>query len=190
MNQQEIFNIFKEKKAILEGHFLFTSGRHSSNYMQCAKILQDPVITSILVGEIIKDIKNLNIDLVIGPATGGIILAYEAARQLGVGAIFTEREGDKMALRRGFEIPEGAKVLVMEDVITTGGSIQEVIDIVIKRGGTVSAIGILVDRTGGKIDFGVPTYRVLSREMISYKPEECPLCKEGDRASSLGSRTL
>lgn len=190
MDKKERERILKEKEALLEGHFVLTSGRHADTYIQCARILQDPQTTAILMGEIIKEIKNMNIDLVIGPATGGIILAYEAARQLGVSAIFTEREKGEMVLRRGFKIPKGAKVLVVEDVVTTGGSVKEVLNVVEKEGGQVAAIGLLADRTGGKIDFGVPTYRVFSKEIKSYNLIECYLCKKNIPDIKPGSRGL
>lgn len=190
MDQKEVLSILKEKQAVLEGHFILTSGRHADTYIQCARILQDPKTTSLLISELLKDMGDLEVDLVIGPATGGIIIAYEAGRQLGVNAIFTERENGKMILRRGFEIPKGAKVLVVEDVVTTGGSVQEVLDVVKQKGGQVAAVGLLADRTGGKIDFGVPTYRIFSKEIQSYEPENCPLCKEGFPAIKPGSRGL
>lgn len=190
MDQKARESILKEKQALLEGHFVLTSGRHADTYIQCARILQDPQTTALLMGEIIKKISHHNIDLVIGPATGGIILAYEAARQLGVNAIFTERENGKMVLRRGFKIPKGAKILVVEDVVTTGGSVKEVLDVVVQNQGQVVAIGVIADRTGGKIDFGVPTYRVFSKEIKSYDVEECPLCNKNIPTVRLGSRGL
>ncbi len=190
VDQREVLSILKEKQAVLEGHFILTSGRHADTYIQCARILQDPKTTSLFISELLTKMGNLEIDLVIGPATGGIIIAYEAGRQLGVNAIFTERENGKMTLRRGFEIPKGARVLVVEDVVTTGGSVQEVLDVVKQKGGQVVAIGLLVDRTGGKMDFGVPTYRIFSKEIQSYEPENCLLCKEGLPAIKPGSRGL
>ena len=147
MNQDSL-SILKEKKAVLEGHFILTSGRHADTYIQCARILQDPKTTTRLMRELLEKMKHIPIDLVIGPATGGIILAYEAARQLEVEAMFTEREKGEMVLRRGFTIPRGARVLIMEDVVTTGGSVKEVIQQVEKSGGKVAAVGLLADRTG------------------------------------------
>ncbi|SJZ75910.1 orotate phosphoribosyltransferase [Garciella nitratireducens] len=190
MKQEEILSILKEKQAVLEGHFILTSGKHADTYIQCARILQDPKITSLFVSELLKEMKDLEIDLVIGPATGGIIIAYEAARQLGVNAIFTERENGKMTLRRGFKIPKEASVLVVEDVVTTGGSVREVLEVVNKQGGKVVAIGLFADRTGGKIDFKIPTYRIFSKEIQSYEPENCPLCKKDILAIKPGSRGL
>lgn len=187
---QENLALLKEKGAVLEGHFILTSGRHAHTYIQCARILQDPKATTQLIGELLRQMEHLDIDLVIGPATGGIILAYEAARQLEVDAIFSEREKGEMVLRRGFEIPQGARVLVMEDVVTTGGSVMEIIRQVEKSGGQVVAVGLLADRTGGKVDFKVPTYRVFSKEIKSYEPEKCPLCQRGIAAIRPGSRAL
>lgn len=190
MDQNAREKILKEKQALLEGHFVLTSGRHADTYIQCARILQDPKTTALLIGELIKELKDSKIDLVIGPATGGIILAYEAARQLGVDAIFTEREEGEMVLRRGFTIPKQARVLVVEDVVTTGGSVKEVLELVEKNQGQVVAIGVIADRTGGKIDFGLPTYRVFSKQIKSYEPDKCPLCKKNIATMKLGSRGL
>lgn len=190
MKEQEILSLLKEKQAVLEGHFILTSGRHADTYIQCARILQDPKTTTLLISQLLEDMGDLEVDLVIGPATGGIIIAYEVGRQLGVNAIFTEREKGKMVLRRGFEIPKGAKVLVVEDVVTTGGSVKEVLEVVEEKGGQVVAIGLLADRSGGKINFGVPTYRIFSKEIKSYEVEKCPLCKEGTPAIKPGSRGL
>lgn len=190
MNLKEKEDLLKEKGALMEGHFILTSGQHGDTYIQCARILEDPQTSALLIGELIKEVKNKNIDLVIGPATGGIILAYEAARQLGVKAIFTERENGEMTLRRGFKIPKGARILVVEDVVTTGGSVKEVLNIVENQGGQVAAVGLIADRTGGKIDFGVPTYAIFSKEINSYNPRDCYLCKENIPASKLGSRNL
>src|SRR5699024_8616073 len=175
MNQQEILSLLKEKQAVLEGHFILTSGRHADTYIQCARILQDPKTTTLLISQLLKNMGDVKVDLVIGPATGGIIMAYEVGRQLGVNAIFTEREKGRMVLRRGFEIPKRAKVLVVEDVVTTGGSVKEVLELIEEKEGQVVSIGLLADRTGGKIDFGVPTYSIFSKEIKSYEVENCPL---------------
>lgn len=190
MNQQEILSLLKEKQAVLEGHFILTSGRHADTYIQCARILQDPKTTTLLISQLLKNMGDVKVDLVIGPATGGIIMAYEVGRQLGVNAIFTEREKGRMVLRRGFEIPKRAKVLVVEDVVTTGGSVKEVLELIEEKEGQVVSIGLLADRTGGKIDFGVPTYSIFSKEIKSYEVENCPLCKGGISAVKPGSRGL
>ena len=180
MDKEQALEIFKKTGGYLEGHFLFTSGRHGNRYIQCAKVLQHPQHTY-KFGEIIaRYFKDKEIDAVIGPAIGGIVIAYEVARQLGVRAIFSERENGVMTIRRGLEITPGEKLLIVEDVITTGGSVKEVMEIVKKNKGIVSGIGAVVDRTGGKVDFGVPFKPALTLELNSYPPEECPICKEGD----------
>lgn len=175
----QILTILKEKDALLEGHFRLTSGRHAGYYMQCAKLLQYPETAGVLCEQMAKMFADQGITIVIGPATGAIIIAYEAARALGVKALFTERENGVMSLRRGFVIQPTDKVLVVEDVVTTGGSVKEVIDVVKSFGAEVVGVGILVDRTNGKIDFGVPLKALVSIEIESFEPEECPICREG-----------
>ena len=188
MEKQEILKIFKETGVMLEGHFLLTSGRHSDKYMQCAKLFVDPKISEKFAKQLAD--KFDGIDIVAGPAIGGIILAYEVARQLGVKNVFFERQDGSMKLRRGFEIPKGARVLVVEDVVTTGGSVKEVIEEIGKLGSKVAAVGSIVDRSNGKVDFGVPFEAVLSMEVVSYEAKDCPLCKEGLPAVKPGSRNL
>lgn len=179
INKERAIEIFKETEVLLEGHFLLTSGRHSNQYMQCAKILQYPNYAEELAKGLAEEFKEDSIDMVVGPAMGGIIIAYELARQLNVKNLFTERENGKMTLKRGFTIPKGAKVLVAEDVITTGGSVFEVMDIVKEQGGEVAGVAVLVDRSNGTIDFGTKLRAALTADVISYEAEECPLCKEG-----------
>ncbi|HZK43638.1 MAG TPA: orotate phosphoribosyltransferase [Syntrophomonadaceae bacterium] len=190
LTHDQAVKIFSEAGALLDGHFKLTSGRHSNQYMQCAQVLKYPKYTEELAKHIAKYFADDNIELVIGPATGGIIVAYEVARQLGVPGIFTERQDSIMTLRRNFEIKKDARVLVVEDVVTTGGSVREVIDLVEALGGIVIGVGVLVDRSNGKIDFGVKQEAVLSMNVQSWEPEECPLCKEGNTpAIKPGSRT-
>lgn len=180
INKERVVEILKETKVLQEGHFLLTSGKHSNKYMQCARILEYPEYTVELSTILADAFKNDNVDVVIGPATGGIILSYEVARQLGVRNLFAERENGKMTLRRGFKVPKGARVLVVEDVITTGGSVKEVIDIVKEQGGQIVGVAVLIDRSNGNIDFGCKLQSVYLTEVISYDPEECPICKEGN----------
>lgn len=180
MIREDIEKILKETNVLQEGHFLLTSGKHSDKYMQCARILEYPEYTVKLSTVLADAFRNDSVDIVIGPATGGIIFSYEIARQLGVRNLFAERENWKMTLRRGFEIPKGSRVLVAEDVITTGGSVQEVIDIVKEQGGKVVGVAVLIDRTNGNIDFGCKMVSVYATEVLSYEPEECPICKDGD----------
>ena len=188
MNKEEILRIFKETGVMLEGHFLLTSGRHSDKYMQCAKLFVDPKVSEKFAQQLADEFSG--IEIVAGPAVGGIILAYETARQLGVCNVFFERQDGKMTLRRGFTIPKGANVLVVEDVVTTGGSVKEVIEEIKALGATPAAVGSIVDRSNGKVDFGIPFKAVLSMEVVSYEPDDCPLCKQGLPAVKPGSRSL
>jgi orotate phosphoribosyltransferase len=190
LNKAEATDIFTESGALMEGHFKLTSGRHSNRYMQCAQVLQYPHFTEKLAAHIAEKYNGEKIDFVIGPAMGGIIVSYEVARQLGVPGIFCERENGKMALRRGFKLEPGHKVLVVEDVVTTGGSVVEVMEIVRQSGAEVVGVAVLVDRSAGKVDFGVRTEAVLSMDIESWEATECPLCKAGQgEAIKPGSRS-
>ena len=175
---------------MLEGHFLLTSGRHSNRYMQCAKLFQYPEYSEMICKDLAGRFAGQKIDLVVGPAVGGIIMSYEMARQFNVPNIFAERENGAMTLRRGFSIPEGAKVLVVEDVVTTGGSVREVMDIVAEAKAEVVGVCVVVDRSGGKIDFGVPFEAAYETEIQSYEPSQCPLCEQGLELVKPGSRKL
>lgn len=186
--KEEILELFKKLQALKEGHFLLTSGRHSDRYLQCALVLQYPAVAEKLCRQLLQKIAIQDIDLVIGPAIGGITLAYEIGRQLGAIALFAEREDKGMSLRRGFSIPQGAKVLVVEDVITTGGSVKETIQVVKAHSGVVIGIACLVDRSGGKVDLGYPLYSLLSLEVVSYEAAACPLCQKGLPIVKPGSR--
>jgi len=188
MTKEEILTIFKETGVMLEGHFLLTSGRHSDKYMQCAKLFQNADISERFAKELAS--KFSGVDIVAGPAIGGIILAYEVSRQLGVPNIFAERQNGEMTLRRGFTIEKGAKVLVVEDVVTTGGSVKEVVALLQGMGADVVGVGSIVDRSNGKVDFGVPYEAVLSMEVVSYEADECPLCRQGLPAVKPGSRNI
>ncbi len=190
LNKEQVLDIFRKSNALLEGHFRLTSGRHSDRYMQCAQVLQYPDYTAQLCGEIVEAFRGEQVDVVIGPAMGGIIVAYEVGRQLGVRTIFTERENGAMTLRRSFNIAPGERVLVVEDVVTTGGSVMEVIKVVQEQGGTLVGVGVLVDRSNGQVDFGVQTKAVLSMEVVSWEAEECPMCKQGLPVVKPGSRAV
>lgn len=187
---EEVLKIFEESGALLKGHFRLTSGRHSNRYMQCAKVLQYPQHSARLGEELAQAWKNQGIDVVIGPAMGGIIVAHEVGRALGTKVLFTERENGTMTLRRGFELSPGQKALVVEDVITTGGSVKEVIEVVRKLGAEPVGVGVLVDRSGGAIDFGIPHVSLLKLEIESFEPESCPLCEQGIPAIKPGSRNI
>lgn len=179
LNDQQILDIFLKTNALLQGHFLLTSGRHSNQYFQCAKVLQYPHYTSQVCSVLVDYFKNFEIDTVIAPAMGGIIVGYEVARQLDKRSIFTERENNIMNLRRGFTISPEEKVLVCEDVVTTGGSVFEVIDLVKNFGAKVIGVASIVDRSNGKVDFGYPFISALKLDVVSYPPEECPICIVG-----------
>lgn len=192
INTEEVMRKFEEAGAIQKGHFKLTSGVHSDIYIQCAQVMQYPEFMNNLCSELGKKFRGDDVDVIVGPAVGAIIMAHVMARVLGpwVRAIFTERENGKMTLRRSFKIKKGEKVLVVEDVTTTGSSVKEVIDIVKERQGKVVGVGALIDRSGGKIDFGVNTQSLLTLDIKTYLPEVCPLCKKGIPAIKPGSRDL
>ena len=180
MTEKEVEDLLIETSAIMEGHFLLTSGLHSPRYVEKFNVLQKPVYTEKLCRAMAEKFKDANIETVVGPVTGGILLAHETGKALGTRAIFTERENGKMTFRRGFTLHEGERVLIVEDIVTTGGSIREVIDVVKEHGGITVAVSMLVDRSGGKATFGdVPSTALLHMDVQTYKPEECPLCKAG-----------
>lgn len=188
LSTEEIKKIFIDSGALLEGHFRLTSGRHSDRYIQCARVLMEPNYTAALCAHLAEAFKEDAVDVVVGPAMGGIVISYEMARQLGVPSLFTERVDGKMTLRRNFIIEPGQKVLVVEDVVTTGGSVKEVIDIVRENGGIVVGVALLVDRSNGKVDLGAKVEACLSMDVKSYEAEECPLCKAGLPIIKPGSR--
>lgn len=190
MNQEEVKELFKKYNALLNGHFLLSSGLHSDTYFQSALVLQNPKVTQVLAQNLKEKIIEVvkNIDVVVSPAMGGVIIGYEMGRALGTRAIFTERVDGKVVLRRGFYVNKGEKVLVAEDVITTGLSTKEVIESLKSTGAEIVAVCSLVDRSAGKVDFGIPKFSLLSLEVKSYKPEECPLCKNGSKPVKPGSR--
>jgi orotate phosphoribosyltransferase len=190
LSRDEISSIFRETGALLEGHFILTSGLHSATYFQCAQIFQYPEYSEKLCRDIARHFQDVEIDLVVSPAVGGIIFGYELARQLGVRNIFTEREGGAMTLRRGFTVNFGEKILVAEDVTTTGGSVKELIKTVTNMGGDILAVTSIVDRSGGKVQFGVPYHSLFQMDVKNYDPDNCPLCEQGSQAVKPGSRDL
>lgn len=192
ITQDRVMGILKEAGVLLEGHFKLTSGRHSNRYLQCAKIFRNTKYSEELCAALAEQYKNDGVRIVIGPAMGAVQMAYEVSRPLQCENFFTERDEDgKMTLRRGFVVNPGDRVLVVEDVVTTGGSVREVIELVNAAGGIVVGVGSIVDRTGGKIDFGVPFRAVISVDVESWEPEECPLCKAGASAPiKPGSRKI
>jgi orotate phosphoribosyltransferase len=188
MTEKEILTILKQTGALLEGHFILTSGLHSPEYIEKFRILEQPKYTEMLCKEVAEKFRNDNITVVAGPMTGGIILAYETGRQLGTKAIFTERVRGKMEFRRGFTLSPSDRVLIVEDIITTGGSVREVIEEVKKTGAPIIGLGCLVDRSNSIAKFDYPFKPLLTMDVETYKPEECPLCKSGSVAVKPGSR--
>ena len=185
--QEEILALFRRTKALLEGHFQLSSGLHSPHYFQCAKVLQYPEYAEALCGRIAARFSRESVGVVIAPALGGIVVGQEVGRQLNVRSIFAERRNNELALRRGFEIAPGERVLVCEDVITTGGSVEEVLKIVRRSGGTVVGVGAIVDRSGGTS--GIENcYSAVTMKVLAYKPDDCPLCKLGVSIETPGSR--
>ena len=190
MTQEEVLTIFKESDALLEGHFLLSSGLHSERYLQCALVLQDPAQALELGAALAAQLLEIagKPDFVIAPAIGGILVAHETARAAGVRAIFAERQDGTLMLRRGFQIHAGEKAWVVEDVVTTGGSTKETMDVVKNAGGIVLAAGSMIDRSGGRSALGVPQTALAVLEVPTFIAEACPLCKTGSRAVKPGSR--
>jgi orotate phosphoribosyltransferase len=190
LQADDILNIFRDTNALLEGHFILTSGLHSGRYFQCAKVFQYPWHAEKLCTDIADHFKNEKIDLVVSPAVGGIIVGQEVARLLKVRSIFLERKDGKMTLRRGFEVSKDERVLVVEDVTTTGGSVKEVIQVLQNQGCVVIAVAAVVDRSGETVTFGVPYFSLFQMEVKNYSPDDCLLCKSGSIAVKPGSRDL
>ncbi len=177
MENSNIVEILKDSDALLEGHFLLSSGKHSNRYIQCAKVLRFPDRAEKVLASVVDQIKDLDIDIVVGPAMGGVVVSYELGRQLGKEAIFTERKNNIMELRRGFEIKKGAKIIIAEDVVTTGKSTIETKRVLEELGGEVIGVACIADRTSG--DIGMPIYSAIKLDIQVYDANECPLCKEG-----------
>lgn len=189
MDRKEAFRIFEETGALQNGHFLLSSGLHSPQYFQCALVLQYPHYLEKFCSEIREYYyEEEDIQLVIAPAIGGIMVAQELARQLGIRFIFAERENDKMTLRRGFHIEPHEKILIVEDVITTGSSVREVIDIVEKAKGYAVGVGAIVDRSESQIDFDMPFFATVQVKAVTYQPDRCPLCSQKIPLIKPGSR--
>ena len=190
MTEAEVKELLLKHGAILEGHFLLTSGLHSGMYVEKFQVLQYPKATEKLCEGFAEKFKDEKIDVVIGPVTGGIILAHETAKHFGTRAIFAERDNGRMTIKRGFEIQPGERVLIVEDIVTTGGSVMEVIDVVREWGGIVAGVAMLVDRSGGIVDFGVPAKALLTLKIDTFTPENCSLCKAGTPLVKRGSRKV
>ena len=179
MTDKEVLKCYEKTGGVLKGHFLLTSGRHSDTYMQSAKLFVHPEEAVKIVSALAEKLAPYKPDMIVSPAVGGIILGYELSKQLGVTNIFAERENGEMTFRRGFALEKGMRVIVAEDVVTTGGSVKEVIALCEKLGANVVACASVVDRSNGKVEFSVPYVPLLSMEVTSWEPDECPLCKAG-----------
>jgi orotate phosphoribosyltransferase len=190
MNREKALEMLAKTGVVSGGHFKLTSGRHSGKYMQCAQLFQYPEESAAVCAEIANFFREKNIDIVAGPAVGGIIMAYEIARLLRARAIFAEREDGKMALRRGFDgsVRAGDRALIVEDVVTTGGSAGEVLELLKNRGAEIVGVGSGVDRSSGTVSFDVPFHALLSIEIESWESESCPLCRRGLPIDKPGSR--
>lgn len=179
LSQEQVMKIFEASGALLHGHFELSSGLHSDTYFEKFQVLQYPRYVEQLCVEIAERFKNDSIELVLGPTTGGVLLAYEVGKQLGTRGIFAEKSDSGRTLKRGFKIHPGERVLVVDDVLTTGGSVRDTIDVVRQNDGLLVGVGLLVDRTGGDIEFGVKTEALLSVKVEKHDPSDCPLCKAG-----------
>jgi orotate phosphoribosyltransferase len=189
---EDLLSLLKQRSALLEGHFRLSSGLHSSQYLQCARVLMDPDLATKLGADLAAALRDTlgaeKPSAVVAPAIGGILVAHEVARAFGCRALFTERQEGIMLLRRGFTLDPGETVVVAEDVITTGGSTREVIDAVRTRGARVLAVGCVVDRSGGTADLGLPLRSLLALDIPTYPPATCPLCAKGSKPEMPGSR--
>lgn len=190
MSDLQIMAALESAEALRTGHFVLTSGRHSDRYVQCARILEYPELTTALARTAVSRLpRELDVDLVAAPAVGGLIIGFAVAQALGVKFIFSEREEGRMVFRRSFAVPSGARVLVVEDVVTTGGSVGEVVDLVRAAGGEVAGVVSLIDRGGDKA-FDAPYWPLLRLQVESWEPDSCELCAAGVPVYSLGSRRL
>ncbi len=213
MNSQRTLEMFKQHGAIMQGHFLLTSGLHSSMYVEKFRVFEHPEATAELCEGLAEVFRSLKVETVVGPVTGGIILAHETAKQLGVRCVFPERaapgeppaspakRGERsseresgaaqgMTLRRGFQIKPKERVVIVEDILTTGRSIREILAVLGERGAEVVGIGVLVDRSGGKVEFDAPLHALARLDIATYPPETCPLCQKGMPVVKPGSRTV
>ena len=190
MTRDELLDLYRQSGALLEGHFRLTSGLHSPGYLQCALVLQHPPHAEALGRAIADRVRELRATVVLSPALGGVVIGHEVGRALGVRAIFAERQEGRLALRRGFTLASTDRVLVVEDVMTTGGSTRETIEVAKAAGGDVVGTASIVDRSGGSIHFDVPFASLLQIALPTYEPEGCPLCAQGVPVVKPGSRVV
>ncbi|KJS83737.1 MAG: hypothetical protein JM58_12105 [Peptococcaceae bacterium BICA1-8] len=188
LTSQEILELLGQTDALKTGHFRLTSGMHSEQYVQCALLLKEPRIAEKVCRDLADKFADEQPEMVVGPALGGIIAAYEVARSLGVPGIFAERENGNMTLRRGFNVEKGQRIVVIEDVITTGGSSQEVVELLENLGAKVIGVGSIIDRSGEKTKLTVPYKSLIRLDIKTYEPEKCPLCAKGLEVVKPGSR--
>jgi orotate phosphoribosyltransferase len=190
VKQENVLEIFKKQSALLEGHFVLSSGLHSSVYLQCAIALQSPEVANQFGSAIAQKFRERGIETVASPAIGGLIIGYEVARNLGARFIWTEREQGQMTLRRGFTVKAGERVLVVEDVITTGGSTRETIDALKSHGAEIVAAASIIDRSGGNADVGVARFSLATLNVPATSPETCEACARGEVAVKPGSKNV
>jgi orotate phosphoribosyltransferase len=188
MTEAEVLTIFRRSGALLDGHFRLSSGLHSPGYLQCALVLQHPREAELLGAALGNLVRSLGVQTVLSPALGGIVIGQEVGRALGVRAIFAERQDGALSLRRGFALEAGETVLVVEDVVTTGGSTRETMDVARASGAVVVGACAIVDRSGGKQGLDVPFHALLPMDVKTYQPDDCPLCKQGLPVVKPGSR--
>jgi orotate phosphoribosyltransferase len=188
MKRDEVLDLFRRSGALLEGHFRLSSGLHSSGYLQCALVLQHPQHAETLGKAIAALTKDLRATAVLSPALGGVVIGHEVGRALGVRAIFAERQDGELTLRRGFMLSETDRVLVIEDVLTTGGSTRETMQVATAAGGRVVGAAAIVDRSGGRASFDVPFSALLDIDLPTHEPDRCPLCAQGMPVTKPGSR--
>ena len=190
MDRSEIIDVFKDTGALLDGHFILTSGRHSSSYFQCARVLQHPQYLTHFAEMIAEHFNKEKIDAVISPAIGGVVLGTEVGRILNIRTIFAERKDGDMCIRRGFKIEPGENILIVEDVITTGGSVREVMDQVINHKGVISGVGVMVDRSNGSVALHPNQFSIIAMEARSYGPDEVPESLSAIPVQKPGSRKI
>lgn len=188
MNQEEILKLFKESDALLNGHFKLTSGRHSDIYYEKFTLLKQPSLCTKICEQMAVNFKDSQAVTVVGPTTGGIIIAYDVARYMGVESIYAESGDEGRVFKRGFSLEKGQKVVIVDDVLTTGRSIFEVIDLVNSYEAEIVGIGLMLDRSNGAVKFDYPYFALATVSADSWEPENCPLCAKGDEITHRGSR--
>jgi orotate phosphoribosyltransferase len=188
MTRDELLDLFRRSGALLEGHFRLSSGLHSAGYLQCALVLQHPQSAELLGRAVADKVRELRANVVLSPALGGVVIGHEVGRALGVRAIFAERQDGALMLRRGFMLGETDRILVVEDVLTTGGSTRETMQVATAAGGRVVGAASIVDRSGGKASFDVPFASLLDVDLATHEPDRCPLCAQGMPVTKPGSR--